>query len=208
MTHYKLTYFDVRAKAEFIRQLFTLAGVDFEDNRIPAGSDEWPELKKKMTYERVPVLEFDGKQLAQANAIAKYIAAEHGFNGSNAWEAALIDSVGTHYEDLFNACRAFYLGWLKLNNLTLEDAYKNSVVPARDAFYPPICKFLRESKSGFIIGDKPSWVDLLVADHSETFVRYNPDYLKDYPEAKAHLEKVHSLPAIKKWIEKRPNREI
>ncbi|CAJ0953848.1 unnamed protein product, partial [Mesorhabditis belari] len=208
MPHYKLIYFAVRGKGEFIRQLFTLAGVEFEDFRQPLGSDEWPAMKKETPYGYLPVLEVDGKQLGQANAIAKFIANEHGLNGSNAWEAALIDSVGIHYDSLFEACRPFYKSWLKISDQPMEEAFKLSVEPGRDEFFPAICKFLRGNESGYIIGEKPSWIDLLVADHCTTFLRYNPNYLDKYPEAKAHMERIHSIPAIKKWIEAQPQTEI
>ncbi|CAJ0927243.1 unnamed protein product, partial [Mesorhabditis belari] len=217
MPNYKFTYFAVRGKGEFIRQLFALAEVEFEDDRFSLGPSgrastldraKWGELKKTTHFGQLPVLKFDGKQLAQANAIAKFLGAEFGFNGSNAYEAALIDSIGIAYDDLFKACRPFYLSWHGVSEESMDDAYKTSVEPGRDKFFPAISKFLGNSKSGFIVGEKISWIDLLVADHCETFIRYNAHYLDKYPEVKAHMEKVHSIPAIKKWIQTRPDTEI
>ena len=43
MPQYKLTYFNVRARAEVARMLFALADVEYEDYRLKPG--EWPELK-------------------------------------------------------------------------------------------------------------------------------------------------------------------
>ena len=45
MPEYKLTYFNIRARAEVTRMLFTMAGVDFEDKRFDFGSPDWPAFK-------------------------------------------------------------------------------------------------------------------------------------------------------------------
>ncbi|CAJ0572976.1 unnamed protein product, partial [Mesorhabditis spiculigera] len=136
MPHYKLTYFAGRGKAEGIRQTLVLAGIDFEDVRVTHGTPDWPNLKPNTPFGQIPVLEVDGKMLSQANAINKYIAGLHGLNGSNAWEAAELDGIGIHYDDLFNSCRPFYMTMLKLLPGDLNEAYKNSVTKGRDAFFP------------------------------------------------------------------------
>ena len=40
---YRLTYFNMRGRAEVIRLLFVLAGVTYDDRRI--GQDEWAALQ-------------------------------------------------------------------------------------------------------------------------------------------------------------------
>ena len=46
-THYKLTYFDLRGRAEPTRMVFAYAGVDYEDVRISFENidEEWPPIK-------------------------------------------------------------------------------------------------------------------------------------------------------------------
>lgn len=39
----------------------------------------------------LPVLQIDGKLIAQSNAVARYLARKHGLNGKDEWEAMLCD---------------------------------------------------------------------------------------------------------------------
>ncbi|KAF5829954.1 hypothetical protein DUNSADRAFT_15273 [Dunaliella salina] len=57
---------------ETTRLLFTMGGMPFEDATF--GFDKWGELKATMPYGQVPVLEVDGKVLAQSSAIERYAA--------------------------------------------------------------------------------------------------------------------------------------
>lgn len=89
MVHYKLSYFDLRARGELIRLIFKYAKQDFDDNRIQFS--EWPKLKSSnifcllfkkkilaIPYGQVPLLEIDEKKLSQSLAIARYLAKEFG----------------------------------------------------------------------------------------------------------------------------------
>ena len=43
MPTYKLTYFNVRSRAEPIRLMFAFAGVEYDDIRV--GKEEWAKMK-------------------------------------------------------------------------------------------------------------------------------------------------------------------
>merc|ERR1712088_721156 len=63
----KLTYFNLRGRAEPSRLLLAYGGIKFEDCRLtPAFEDpkEWSELKPKTPYGSLPLLEWDGTCIA------------------------------------------------------------------------------------------------------------------------------------------------
>ena len=68
----KFTYFDIEAKGELTRLLLHAGNFDFEDNRIPRS--EWPgELKRATTFGQLPMLCWDGIELAQSMAIVRLV---------------------------------------------------------------------------------------------------------------------------------------
>jgi hypothetical protein len=66
---YRLSYFDIRARAEFIRWIFAYSYQPFIDDRINV--TDWPVLKPTMPFEQVPVLEVkkNGKTLVLSQSL-------------------------------------------------------------------------------------------------------------------------------------------
>jgi len=103
MTKPKLTYFDLaRSRGEECRLALFLAGVDFEDHRIPSGA--WAALKPTTPFGSLPVFELPGKPpVSQSNAILGYIGRRHGLLPSDEWEAMRHESLLSAVEDIRHA---------------------------------------------------------------------------------------------------------
>merc|ERR1712018_348969 len=108
----KLTYFNLRGRAEPSRLLLAYGGISYEDCRLtPAFEDpkEWSELKPKTPYGSLPLLEWDGTCIAQSMAVARFIAKEVGLAGRCNMECAQIDEIIDAINDMANAgARAFF----------------------------------------------------------------------------------------------------
>lgn len=99
MSKYKLTYFDIDGgRAEPIRIAFHAAGIDFEDIRI--SFDEFNKMRSGTRFNCVPVLEIDGAQVTQTNAICRYIGKMAGLYPKDDLQALYCDEVLGALEDL------------------------------------------------------------------------------------------------------------
>src|SRR6266498_304775 len=100
MTRPKLTYFDAPvSRGEECRLALFVAGIDFEDNRLPQGT--WPSLKPTTPFGSLPVLELPGKPaVSQSNAILGHIGRRYGLLPDDAWEAMRLESLLSAVEDL------------------------------------------------------------------------------------------------------------
>lgn len=100
MTKPILTYFDLaRSRGEECRLALFIAGVDFEDRRIP--SKEWGALKPKTPFGSMPLFEVPGKPVvSQSNAILGYIGRHYGLLPKDEWEGMRLESLLSACEDL------------------------------------------------------------------------------------------------------------
>jgi glutathione S-transferase len=100
MSKPKLIYFDApMSRGEECRLALHVAGVDFEDVRLPR--DAWPAYKPKTPFGSVPVLEWPGQPpLGQSNAILTLIGRLHGLHPKDDFEAARHEAMMGHAEDL------------------------------------------------------------------------------------------------------------
>jgi len=101
MTSYKLTYFDFDGgRAEPIRIAFHAAGIDFEDNRL--SFQEFNEMRKDTRFNSLPVLEIDGAEVTQTNAVCRYVGKMAGLYPTDDVQALYCDEALDALEDLLH----------------------------------------------------------------------------------------------------------
>jgi len=210
--NYKLTYFNLRGLAEVPRLLFRAAGVSFTDDRIAfekkadgsfaRGEWENDEYKKKFPFRQVPVLEVDGVQIAQSNAINRFLAKRFGFLGANDIEAALIDAVG---EQLLDVRKAFFTASEKDGGQAGENVGKFWTT----TFVDNLALLEANVKgNGHFVGSKLSLADvqlyyLLWVLSTENGPAVSAALEKN-AKLKAISDAVSNQEGIKKWVAERP----
>ena len=101
MTTYKLTYFDMDGgRAEPIRIAFHAAGIEFEDIRI--SFPEFMEARAGYRFNCVPVLEIDGVEVTQSNAMCRYAGKLAGLYPEDDLQALYCDEAMGAIEDLLH----------------------------------------------------------------------------------------------------------
>ena len=115
MPSIKLTYFNLRGRGELPRLLLAYAGVSYEDDRIAPPWDDpkpWNDLKPSTPYGQLPLMYWDGEEVAQCLGVARFLAKEFGLAGRNNLEAAQVDEIVYALQDVLAAgWEAMFDGW-------------------------------------------------------------------------------------------------
>ncbi|XP_077999241.1 hematopoietic prostaglandin D synthase-like [Glandiceps talaboti] len=208
MPKYKLIYFNARGRAEVIRMIFAVAGVEYEEVRCPYPLDnEWFEvLKPTMLFKQLPALEMEGGiTLYQSMAIARYLANEFGLAGKTKLERAKVDMVVDAVEDLFPGFRAIFGSNDDNERAKLQTELFEKKLPDGMS---NLERVLVENAggNGFFVGDSLTWADLMFqARLADNIDNLNPEFLKNYPKLHELVVRVTAIPSLKAWMEKRPD---
>ncbi|TJY58881.1 glutathione S-transferase [Sinimarinibacterium sp. CAU 1509] len=94
-----LTYFDFDGgRGEPARLALHIGGVPFEDRRVLF--KEWQAMRDGMPFRALPVLEVDGRLVAQSNSINRYVGKLAGLYPQDNLQALLCDEVMDAVEDM------------------------------------------------------------------------------------------------------------
>ncbi|CAJ0963388.1 unnamed protein product, partial [Mesorhabditis belari] len=207
MVHYILHYFDCYGRAEPVRMMFMLSDVEYTDQRF--AFKDWPLIKNAhpFIFGQSPVLEVDGKLLAQSNAINRYVANKYGFAGKDDWEKAIVDSLADLHHDYFTKVRPFYGVACKYWDGNFDELLKTNFLPERDIFMGIMSRFIEENetKSGWLVGDSLTFADLLLFNHVLIFKNWVPDLVDQFPKIRQHRDKLKNHPKMADYLSKRPH---
>ncbi|CAH1407832.1 unnamed protein product [Nezara viridula] len=200
MTKYKLIYFNIRVLGEPIRYILHYMGKEFEDYRMPR--EDWVELKEKVPFGKLPLLEIDGEVFHQSTAILRYLAIEAGLSGNNASENFQIDMIVAAFGDFVSEVSRFF----KMENPTDKESLRLSIIKNTVPFYMTRLEKVLKNNGGYFANRKLSWAELYIVGYCTSLpALIGIDLTEKYPFFKQLTDRVHSLPGIKDWVKRRPN---
>jgi len=201
MSQYKLSYFDIPARGEPIRWLFLAAKVPFEDHRVQFS--DWPEYKKKTNWEQLPILEVDGKQLAQWRSICRFLGKRFNMAGSTEWEQNKCDEIADCLEDLNIQVYKLYF---EKDPIKLEEGNKHLKEVVFPKYLPKWNKMVKDNGGSFIVTKNATWTDVALAATFKSWDDKTPEILKPYPELANLKNAVLAFPEIQNFLKKQENK--
>lgn len=200
MTKPTLTYYAARGRAELVRVILAEAGVDYAE-RLVGKEVPFDDLKKSGTlpFDAIPVWdEPDAFRLAQSNAIAVYIAAQHGLRGKDVREAARCDQMLGAYDDLRGEMR----------KLVMVEGDKRTALRAEldTRFVPRWLGYLdrllasNHDGTGFLVGDGMTMADCALWYILEIARDNGFAGLDGFPRLGAYAARIGARPRIAGWV--------
>ena len=197
MTSYKLTYFDFDGgRGEPIRIALNAAGIDFEDKRI--SFPEFGEMRQSTRFNSVPVLEIEGAEVTQSNALSRYVGKMAGLYPDDALQALYCDEVLGALEDLSH----YIVQTFGLQDEELKLAREKLVEGWLSVYLRGLEKLLARGGGEYFAGNAMTVADLKVFVQIRSLRSGNLDHVpKDLVQRLApglveHQERIGSDPRV------------
>ncbi len=186
----KLTYFNVRGRAEIIRLILEETETPYIDEFVT--TEQWGKLKPTLPLQQLPVYmdEEDNQLLFQSHAIYRHLARKHNLYGKNEIEHSRCDIVEETCKDIRNAL--FGLFWNPGFD-ALRKQFESDQLPVFIQQLEMLLNRNSESDS-FFVGSQLTYVDFIVWVLLDSI----------RPLSQSSLDQSPSLMTFKSNFEKRP----
>ena len=190
----KLHYFKGRGRAETTRWMLAINNIDFINISLEDDND-FDDLKAtgKLPFNQLPLLELDDLKLSQSCAMISYLARRGDLYGETSENALMCDMlVGAVVDFNIPAMQFAFKADKHEACRDLDDSLKK--------FGKHFEFILNQNEGEFLVGEKISVADVIMAESLTSFIEFSPTCLKNYPLLSQLQEKVVSEHNINEYL--------
>lgn len=203
----KLTYFNLRGRAETIRLILRAMKVEFDDHRV-ASSEPWSELKPQLPFGRLPVYEAAGIYIPESHAISRHLARSFGWLSADAAMDARADTtqeaIADAQEDLWR------FAWVQNYHEEMEPYAATQLQPRLEqlqAWFEHKGPGAPGPGARFWVAESPIHVDFLAFVYLDEIDAFFPKTLSRFETLAAFHRRIGSIREVADYIAsgERPN---
>mmetsp|Transcript_25773 Transcript_25773/g.47106 ORF Transcript_25773/g.47106 Transcript_25773/m.47106 type:complete len:242 (+) Transcript_25773:1-726(+) len=203
MVTLRLSYLPFRAMAETTRFMLRHGGIAYQDEVVWGHVFSQRRANGEYPFEKVPIIEVDGRIIAQSGSIARYVAKLAGCYPADPVACAFNDAVFEMGQELcsinpisncytgkmFAQYKAWYFGTLPqhLTNLNRQLQVANAGEPGL-----------------FFGGDSPSYADYNVYHHLNMARLSEPDCIPEGMSLHSWMTRMEAIPTLSAYLAERP----
>lgn len=191
----RITYFDIRGRAERIRLLLEEVGVEYDDLQITA--TQWQELKPKMPFSQLPAFREGDVELVQSHAILRHLARIHDLCGEDEAQRVRCDIAAEAIRDADEQLGSVI--W-RPDFEEQREVYVESELPQH---LDPLDRFLGANSTGspFWAGASLTFADIAAFDYLENLEALFPGSLSATEHLAAFRQRFAERPKIAAYLQ-------
>lgn len=190
----QLHYFKGRGRAETTRWMLAINQIAFEN--VPIETPEALSALRatgKLPFDQLPLLEINGLKLSQSSAMIRYLARLGGFYGESDSDAVWCDMIAGAAADFAETA-------MQAAFQPTEDIAIAALRLRFEKFGPKFETRLAESGSGFCVGGRITFADVVLTEALRAYLEWCPDILGDTPLLDALHKRVSNDPGIASYL--------
>ena len=194
MKRAKLHYFKGRGRAETTRWMLAINNIDFINISLEDYND-FDDLKAsgKLPFNQLPLLELDDLKLSQSSAMISFLARRGDLYGKTNEDAVRCDM-------LVGAVGDFNVPAMQFTFKADKDEASRDLDESLKKFGKHFEFILTQNEGEFLVGQKLSVADIIMAESLTSFIEFCPTCLNNYPLLKQLQEKVVSEHNINEYL--------
>ncbi|KAJ3384823.1 hypothetical protein HDU84_002617 [Entophlyctis sp. JEL0112] len=201
----KVTYFNIKARAEPIRLALSINNIPFEDNRI--GREVWPSMKPTTAFGQLPILTVDDTiEIAQSTAILRYVGKFGPLKlyPDDALKATLVDQVISQCQDVEASLRPSGAEENPEKKLQMRIDLAQKTLPV---LFGALDKFIEKHGGKYATGDEITIGDLFAYQMNTSYSAGAYDgipknVLEPFPNIQRVVQAVKAHPGVVAWESK------